>query len=33
MEMREELKKRTGEVESIVDSYLPAEEWISEDNF
>lgn len=26
MEMREELKKRTGEVESIVDSYLPAEE-------
>ena len=24
--MREELKKRTGEVESIVDSYLPAEE-------
>ena len=26
MEMREELKKRTGEVESIVDSSLPAEE-------
>ena len=24
--MREELKKRTGEVEAVVDSYLPEEE-------
>lgn len=26
MEMREELKKRTGEVEAVVESYLPKEE-------
>ncbi len=28
MEMHEELKKRTGEVEKVVESYLPEEEGI-----